>query len=480
MSVTVAAVLSSVSLGSEYREELLEIVSAFENSDPEVQYSARRRLEILVSESTVPDQPRGAAKITDDLLHALDQRGASSEAKKYLIRQLARVGTSKAVAPLFEIMFGDDTRLAEDARAAIESISGSRANNALKKAYAKVDTDGQIALLKSLARRKEASSVGFIARELHNESESVAVVAAWALGEIGNAGSLGALRKALDKTRSDAVKRAIERSMVSNLMISSNELHKLFQDSSNGAIRRASLRELIDRQAGSAAESISKGLTSEDGNLRMIAIESALSSNVDAYQRMVLDRVPAMEPGDLAIVLGALENVGSETAETIALQVYENGEENLQLAALEVIGEVGSGRSIDLLLRVFGSGKRSYQIKAASALAQLEAVELDNRLKRMLKSASRKEVLLAQEILVYRNIPDGKKYLLEFVKSEDAALARGALKTLSVIADESDLDALYELAQSGSGESTQLVVSLLKKLAPEFGSESLRARVANL
>jgi hypothetical protein len=71
-------------------------------------------------------------------------------------------------------------------------------------------------------------------------------------------------------------------------------------------------------------------------------------------------------------------------------------------------------------------------------------------------------------------------HLLEAVKGKEPAFARGALKTLSVIADSSDLDQLYTIANSKSGESKRMIVSLLKKLAPVYGSKSLRESVANL
>ena len=94
----------------------MEIAKAFSNSDPEAQYTARRNLEILVSQATAPERLRGAAKITDDLLYALDSGATPREAKKYILRQLARVGTSKAVNPLVELMMGSDELLAENAR----------------------------------------------------------------------------------------------------------------------------------------------------------------------------------------------------------------------------------------------------------------------------------------------------------------------------------------------------------------------------
>jgi hypothetical protein len=237
---------------------------------------------------------------------------------------------------------------------------------------------------------------------------------------------------------------------------------------------------LIKRQDRDVEDAIGLGLKSEDADLRTIAIESALSSGVEKFQRAVLDRVVEMGPEDMLTVLGGLNNVEDEVAESIALKVIETGDESLRLNALDLIGDVGSKRSIDLLLNTFENGDRASQIKAASAIAQIDAPELDERLSEMLNSSGSEKVLFAQEVLVYRNIPDAKMYLIEGVNGGDPKVARGALKTFSVIADSSDLDQLYAIANSKSGEPKRLIVSLLKKLAPEFGSNSLQERVANL
>ena len=94
-SLVTSLIVSAVALNAaEYQDQVFEIAEAFSNSDPEAQYTARRNLEILVSQATAPSQLRGAAKITEDLLHALASDETPREAKKYILRQLARVGTS--------------------------------------------------------------------------------------------------------------------------------------------------------------------------------------------------------------------------------------------------------------------------------------------------------------------------------------------------------------------------------------------------
>jgi hypothetical protein len=84
--------LAALSSAGEYRDRVIVISKIFRNSDPDVQYVARRDLEVLVSDATAPARANGASKITDDLLYALVQNDIPVEAKKYILRQLASWG----------------------------------------------------------------------------------------------------------------------------------------------------------------------------------------------------------------------------------------------------------------------------------------------------------------------------------------------------------------------------------------------------
>lgn len=458
----------------------MEIAKAFSNSDPEAQYTARRNLEILVSQATAPERLRGAAKITDDLLYALDSGATPREAKKYILRQLARVGTSKAVNPLVQLMMGSDELLAENARKALEIIEGSKARNALIKAYPKLGVKGKTDILKSLAHRREAASVGFIAKQLEGGSSEIATAAAWSLGRIGGSRALRALDYAYSKKPSEKIAAAIEQAILTNDGASSNALYAIYDKGSHVSQKRAALRLLIDRKDSGVAEAISESLASDDAHLRLIAIESALSSRDAEYQGLVLEKVESLSGEDLYAVLAGLTLVDSELAEGIALEIFENGNESHQLLAIDALGRIGSANSVGTLLRAFDEGSRAVKIKASLAIARIETPAMDEWIEAMLGSVVEEDVLRGQELLTHRNIPNGKEHLLKSVKSGNPAQARGALRTFSIIADTEDLEQLFEISRGASPETKRLIESLLKKLGPEFGSVALQRKLVNL
>lgn len=458
----------------------MEIAETFSNSDPEAQYTARRNLEILVSDATAPGQSRGAAKITEDLLYALASDDAPREAKKYILRQLARVGTSKAVDPLVELMSGSDQLLAENARKALETIEGSKARNALIKAYPDLNAKGKANLLKSLAHRGESGSIGFIAKQLDNGADELAATAAWSLGRIGGARSLRALGAAYTNDPSTEVAAAIEQALLANDRVSSDSLYAIFQDGTSVAQKRAALRRLIDRQDRGVANAIADGLASDDSDLRLIAIESALSSGSGEYQGIVLDSVPEMDSEDLLAVLAGLVHVEPERAEAVAIEIFDNSDEPHQLLAIDVLGRVGSADSVGTLTRAYDEGSRAVKIKASLAIARIDTPAMDAWIQAMLNSVVEKDVLRGQELLTHRNVPGGKERLLQFVKSGNAAQTRGALRTFSMIADTKDLDLLFEISRGSSQETKRLIESLLEKLGPVYGSIALNRKLVNL
>lgn len=473
--------ISAVALNAaEYQESVMEIAESFSNSDPEAQYTARRNLEILVSQATAPGQSRGAAKITEDLLHALASDDAPREAKKYILRQLARVGTSKAVNPLATLMSGSDQLLGEEARKALEIVEGSKARNALIKAYPTLGANGKKDILKSLAHRGESGSVGFIAKELEKGSDDIAATAAWSLGQVGGSRSLRILSSAYSKGPSSKVAAAIEQALLANDQVGSGSLYAIYRDGSSVAQRRAALRRLIDRQDRGVAEAIAVGLASDDPDLRLITIESALSSGVEAYQNIVLDAVDGMEGEDLYAVLAGLTQVDAEVAEGIALDIFEKGDEPLQLLAIDVLGRVGSAESVGALLRAFDEGSRAIKIKASLAIARIDTPAMDAWILAKLDSVVEEDVLRGQELLTHRNLPGGKDRLMLFVKSGNPAQVRGALRAFSIIADTEDLDQLFEISRGSSAETKRLIESLLQKLGPEYGSVALNRKLVNL
>ena len=474
------AMLSSATLASEYRSELLALTEQFESSDPEVQYTARRGLEVLVAKATAPGVDRGISKINGDLLYCLRRNDVSREAKKYLLRQLALAGTSKVVSQLSRMMFGDDPLLAENARKALESIEGSRASAALRRAFARSDTAARKDLIRSLGKRSDAASIALLGKNLKNADTGIAVAAAHALGRIGGNRAQALLSAQYGNSRDAAVTQAIERTLLASGLGDSSALMELYENGSDVAVRRAALSRLLAQGGTGVLEALRSGLADADSAMRTIAIRAALSSSDAAFRDLVVERSTEMKNADLAVALSALQSIEQARAERMAIRAFDRGDETLMGLALDALANCGSSLSVDLLVSAYGKEHKVLRIKAASAIGRLKSSKMDERLTAMLRSDSNDEVITALELLAHRNIPHAKSMLLGLVAGEDEELVKAALKTLPAIASEADLDRLLEIAKDKQGESRRWIVAILKKLAPLVGSETLQSQVEQL
>ena len=478
--VIAISTFSSVALASEYRSELIVLAEQFKSPDLETQYAARRGLEMLVAKASAPNVSRGVAKINGDLLYGLRNSSVSREAKKYMLRQLALVGSNQAVSSLNRIMLGSDVLLAENARKALESIEGSRATSVLIKAFTKADVAGQKDLIRSLGKRGDAASISLIGKSLESADTGIAIEAAQALGRAGGERAQSLLISQYGQIADDGLVQALERSILAIGSEDSVILKTLFENGSDVAIRRAALRRLLKQGGSGVLEALRSGLADEDRDMRSIAIRAGLASDEAAFRDAVVEGSKDMDSAELGVLLSSLASIDRESAERIAIRAFDSGDEGLMALALEALGHWGSSLSVDLLITAYGKGDKVLRIQAASSIGRLQSEKMDQRLADMLRSASKDEVESALELLAHRNIPQAKSLLLGLVAGDDEALVKSALRALPPIATQNDLEHLLKIAEGAKGNSRRLMVSLLKKLAPTVGSDSLQTRVRQM
>jgi hypothetical protein len=280
------------------------------------------------------------------------------------------------------------------------------------------------------------------------------------------------------KNVNEVLAQVIERSILASGLEDPVTLKELFEGGSDVAIRRAALSRLLTQGGAGVLEALRLGLA--DSDMRSIAIRAGLASDEAALKDAVLEHSKDMNNADLGILLSGLDSVDKESAERIAIRAFDSGDEALMVLALEALGYCGSSLSVDLLISAYGENDKILRLQAASSIGRIQSDKMDQRLADMLNSTLKDEVDLALELLAHRNIPEAKSLLLGLIAGDDQDLVRSALRALPPIATDSDLDALLEIAAGAQGDARRMMVSLLKKLAPMVGSDSLRLKVKQL
>jgi hypothetical protein len=146
-------------------------------------------------------KPDERQQLENRLLAAL-KGNLSRDARDYVCRKLATVGSTAAVPVLAGLLTNEDS--SHMARFALERIPAPEAAAALREALGKVNGDLRIGVISSLGSRRDAAAVPALSGLLTDSDPATARAAALALGTIGNSESAGALTTALKSAGGNA------------------------------------------------------------------------------------------------------------------------------------------------------------------------------------------------------------------------------------------------------------------------------------
>ncbi len=148
------------------------------------------------------DQAEVRRDLEGRLIAAL-QSEISRDAKEYVCRKLAIVGTAAAV-PALEPLLGEKDH-SHMARIALERMPAPEAAQALRNAAGKVSNELKVGVIGSLGSRRDAAAVPALGQMLSDGDPAVARSAALALGAIGNAEAAAVLTGAAASGNQTAV-----------------------------------------------------------------------------------------------------------------------------------------------------------------------------------------------------------------------------------------------------------------------------------
>ena len=450
LSVLAIALAASVSAAeSEIIEQLdqaLKEVAKFEygkDSGPLV------RVEQIVVESA--KDPKLRDTVEQRIIRSLGS-DSTNDAKSFLCRQLRTIGTARCVPQLQQLL--TDPQLSHMARYALGRIGGPEAGVALHKALKKTTGRIKAGIINTLVEVNYGRALGDFMGLIGNSNKDVKIAAIRATGHFPCNSSVSALRKARHRADKDiqteidaALLTSAEGFLAKGDKKRSAEIYEdLYFGMYPGHLRVAGLRGLAISKGAQAAPLIIEAIKGDDSNLRRSAIEfMTMVKGKDATAAFV-DLLPSLQLEAQVLVLGALGARGDTAAAKAISSATKSRHEAVRIAALEALGNAGDASAVSVLAQAAAADEKKEKLVARASLVRLRADGVDTALIRSASFGDAKQRAETIHALAGRGLRQATGELLKAANDDNELVRQEAIRSLGVLAGESELDSLVALA----------------------------------
>ena len=374
-------------------------------------------------------------------------------AKDVACRRLRQIGTAKAVPALAALL--PDEKVAHLARYALEEMPANEAGAALRDALGKAAGPAKMGIIISLGARRDTAAAAAIAPGLHDEDLGILNAAAGALGRIGSAVAVAALKEAA-ASPSDAARPALGEGLlaaVEHLTVAGRNQEAIaicgmLQDPAwPEQVRLGAYRGLVNAERSKANERLLAALGGGDVKLRDYAAFLVATMPRVSATKGLSDGLATLPVEGQAALLTGLAGRGDKSAARVALEALASADPKVQLAAMRAVGALGSAQDVVKLVPFLGGEDATASETAKNALFASTAANLNAALAKSFAGAA----------------PAAKPLLLnvmgERMAEETSAIAVGALGDAAL---EVRIAALEALARLGDKDDVPAVIGSLK------------------
>ena len=456
--------------------QLGTVTAKFSDPSGDAQYAARIELNRLIDDATAPGKNDAATAIRA-LEEILAKPETSAEAKKYLLRALARVGTDESVPAVVAIFRGPDAMLKEEARQVLESLKSPEAITALTASLSAATTPlEQLALLASLGLNRSTAAVPAIAALITKPDPKVALAAVEALGKIGGPQVISTLGKLRTDARLPApLKLEIDKALLFAAKDDPRVAQKIYQTAGSPEVKLEAF--LLLRLDESAATIIRDAMKSEDPTLSLAALKRGLESNqTDLLQGGIDRKTDPFSSNERLIILAKLPLLKpTDTAVEIALGALKSEVPEERALAISALGSLGGKSAFDALLPMLGSGEPMINRAGSQAIARIESPGANEFLLAGIQGPVGPEKLLAIRAAASRTLPGVLPILVAIVQAGEKEPAQEAMKTLYSIGGIEELKALCAAATATTDAALHgSLTSFCKRLASRLATDEAK------
>ncbi|MBX3177614.1 MAG: HEAT repeat domain-containing protein [Candidatus Hydrogenedentes bacterium] len=389
---------------------------------------------------------------------ALLKSDAAIDAKRFVCRQLAVMGTRDSVDTLASLIA--DPGLADYALRALVENPNPAALDALVAAIDSAPATQKVAVINALARKGDERAVKPLTALLDHADQALAQAATAALGGIGGSGCAPLFdRLEARGTAGGAVLADACLQCASSLDAKGREqaigvYNALYEPSQPGHIRAAALSGLVALQPEKARDYVVAALNESDPNLVLVASGFIRNLPGEEATATFAGMLAGADPKTQLLLIDALAHRG-EPGALDAIMAAANGEnETVRLAALAALGRLGTHETVPFLLELAANASGEAQRTARASIATIPGNQADVAALKAAQEGAGAVQLEAIRALASRRAIRTSPALLDLAATGEANVRAEALSALRVLAGQDDMAALLGIL-ADAGDDTQ-------------------------
>jgi HEAT repeat protein len=392
-----------------------------------------------------------SAEDEEGMIAVLQSPQATVEQKDGVCQKLRVSGSVRCVPALSGMLL--DENLSHSGRLALERMAYPEAGRALREAMGKTSGKTKAGIIESLGERRDGQSVKALVGLMEDPDVTVASSAVAALGKIGGAEAIVALRSARVKAPAalragivDALLAGADQLLASGDSDTALGIYKeIFNAEKAEHLRAAAYRGVILAAGADAAGYAVKGIVDGDGASLLAGLRVVRDIKGGAATAAFAAALARVKPPVQVALIEALAGRGDPAAASAVASLMQSDVAEVRMAAMAALGALGDASNAMVLAQIAANAAGKEQETARQALALLRDAKVRDVLLEALPKASpgvQGEIVRA---LGARQETSAAPALIEMARGNDEGTRMLALRSLTVLGEQSHAGELITL-----------------------------------
>jgi HEAT repeat protein len=343
-----------------YVEKIDQLLPGMGDADLVKRKDPQTAMEKMCHEAAAPGKETDRVALCSAMMTKVGPEVAKP-ARIWLLRRIDTIGRDEVVPKLTELLHDQDADIRETARRGLANNPSTKAGAALRGELAKAKTaDWQVAIINTLAFRKEGQAVPALTKLANDQNDIVATAAVCALGDIRTPEAIDAVTALLKKPRPTLQARVVEASLkCAEELAAKGSTEKaaaiydrLYDKSMPENIRVAGLQGIAATRGVKALPMLFGILDGSDAHLQMIAARSIQAIPGDEVTQQLLTALTTAKPQTAELITDIIGQRGPAAREAVAKLAREAKEPSVRNSAVLALAQLGDPSAIDTLWKL--------------------------------------------------------------------------------------------------------------------------------